>query len=195
MVNQLNQDKNISNFYLPKKYIKQHPTNDSSYKVELYDKFICVPKKMCFWDKTQKQCLVGVGMFFTYWIYNTTDNSKYCLQGYQTIKDRAIKELHYLTVSEHCFAKEQTNNPFVSGYKNYTEASKEIIAQANKQKAEFQALIKATFSAEKMIKEQQQDWNVVLVNYTKQYKNNKSKPPEISNQELTQLLQDLSDLN
>jgi len=66
-----------------------------------------------------------------------------------------------LTVSEHCFAKEQTNkqtnNPFVSGYKNYTEASKEIIAQANKQKAEFQALIKATFSAEKMIKEQQQD--------------------------------------
>lgn len=89
----------------------------------------------------------------------------------------------------------QTNNPFLSGYKNYTEASKEIIAQANKQKAEFQALIKATFSAEKMIKEQQQDWNVVLVNYTKQYKNNKGKPPEISNQELTHLLQDLSDLN
>jgi hypothetical protein len=52
---------------------------------------------------------------------------------------------------------QRTNNPFVSGYKNYTEASKEIIAQANKQKAEFQALIKATFSAEKMIKEQQQD--------------------------------------
>ena len=63
----------------------------------------------------------------------------------------------------------QTTNPFLSGYKNYTDAHKEIIAQAIKQKAEYQALIKAKFSAEKMIREQQQDKNVVLENYTKQY--------------------------
>jgi hypothetical protein len=41
------------------------------------------PKKMCFLDKTQKHYLVGVDMFFTYWIYNTTDNSKYGVQGDQ----------------------------------------------------------------------------------------------------------------
>ena len=90
--------------------------------------------------------------------------------------------------------KQTSNQPLSSGYKHYTEARKEIIAQANKQKAEYQALIKAKFSAEKMIREQQ-DKNVVLENYTKQYEKSKSKRPEISNQELTQLLQDLSELN
>jgi len=91
--------------------------------------------------------------------------------------------------------KQTNNQPLSSGYKNYTDAHKEIIAQAIKQKAEYQALIKAKFSAEKMIREQQQDKNVVLENYTKQYEKSKSKRPEISDQELTQLLQDLSELN
>jgi len=53
--------------------------------------------------------LVGVDMFFTYWISNTTDNSKYRLQDYQTVKDTAIEQLHYLDESERCFAKERTN--------------------------------------------------------------------------------------
>jgi hypothetical protein len=69
---------------------------------------------MCLLDKTNKHYLVGVDMFFTYWIYNTTDNSKYRLAGYQAIKDTAIKQLHYLTVSERCFVKELENNEFLN---------------------------------------------------------------------------------
>ncbi|QIA74023.1 hypothetical protein GL982_10750 (plasmid) [Spiroplasma citri] len=54
-------------------------------------------------------------MYFNYWIYNTRDNNKYRLAGYQAIKDTAIKELHYLTVSARRYEKEQATNPFLSG--------------------------------------------------------------------------------
>jgi hypothetical protein len=90
----------------------------------------------------------------------------------------------------------QTNKQSLSTWlQNYTETCKKIIAQANKQKAEYQGLMKAKFFVEKMTKERRQDKYVVLENCTKQYVKSKGKPPEISNQELTQLLQDLSELN
>ncbi|QCO23165.1 hypothetical protein SRED_003027 (plasmid) [Spiroplasma melliferum] len=76
VINQLDEKKHVSNFYLPKKLVRQHPTRKDSYKVKIYDKFICVPKIMCFIDKTGKYFLVGIDMFFTYWIYNTRDNNK-----------------------------------------------------------------------------------------------------------------------
>jgi hypothetical protein len=74
----------------------------------------------------------------------------------------------------------QTDNPLLSGYKNYTEACKEVIAQTNKQKAEYQALNKAKFSTEKMIKEQHQDKNVILniiLNSMKKARANRLKYP------------------
>ncbi|PTQ58151.1 hypothetical protein [Spiroplasma poulsonii] len=44
VINQLDEKKHVSNFYLPKKCARQHPTCKDSYKVKIYDKFICVPK-------------------------------------------------------------------------------------------------------------------------------------------------------
>jgi hypothetical protein len=66
VLNQLNNEKNISNFYLPKKLVKPHSTSQNSYKVKIYGKFLCVAQKMCLLDKTNKHYLVGVDMFFTY---------------------------------------------------------------------------------------------------------------------------------
>lgn len=45
VINQLDDNKYISNFYLPKKCVLKHPTRKNSYKVKIYDKFLCVPKK------------------------------------------------------------------------------------------------------------------------------------------------------
>ncbi|WP_424527520.1 hypothetical protein [Spiroplasma endosymbiont of Glossina fuscipes fuscipes] len=70
---------------------------------------------MCFIDKTSKYFLVGIDIFFTYWIYNMCNNNKYRLAGYQAIRDTAIKELHYLTVAQRKYEKEQATNPFLSG--------------------------------------------------------------------------------
>ncbi|PQP79118.1 hypothetical protein C6B38_02440 [Spiroplasma sp. ChiS] len=133
VINQLDENKHISNFYLPKKCVRQHPTRQDNYKVKIYDKFICVPKIMCFLDKTGKYFLVGVDMYFTYWIYNTRDNNKYRLAGYQAINDTAIKELHYLTVSDRRYEKEEATNPFLSGL-TYQQARKQICAESDKLK-------------------------------------------------------------
>ncbi|XRZ21732.1 hypothetical protein ACP193_00095 (plasmid) [Spiroplasma endosymbiont of Glossina fuscipes fuscipes] len=43
------------------------------------------------------------------------NNNKYRLAGYQAIRDTAIKELHYLTVAQRKYEKEQATNPFLSG--------------------------------------------------------------------------------
>ncbi|MBW3059298.1 hypothetical protein D6D54_09130 [Spiroplasma poulsonii] len=134
VINQLDKNKHVSNFYIPKKYVRQHPIREDSYKVKIYDKFICVPKKMCFLDKTTYRYLVGIDMFFTYWIYNTHNNNKYRLAGYQTIRDTAIKELHYLTVAQRKYEKEQATNPFLSGL-TYQQAREQICAESDKLKA------------------------------------------------------------
>ncbi|WP_101519388.1 hypothetical protein [Spiroplasma melliferum] len=60
VINQLDDKKHVSNFYLPKKIVRQHPTRKDNYKVKIYDKFLCVPKKMCFLDKTGKYFLLAL---------------------------------------------------------------------------------------------------------------------------------------
>ena len=93
-------------------------------------------------------CIIFWFHFLSFYI---CDNSKYRLAGYQAIKDTAIKQVHYLTVSERYFSKEQENNEFLNPYKNYAEARAEILEQARKQKAEYHAFIKAKFSADNTI--------------------------------------------
>ncbi|QED25655.1 hypothetical protein FRX96_10265 (plasmid) [Spiroplasma citri] len=194
VINQLNENKHISNFYLPKKIVRQHPTRKDSYKVKIYDKFICVPKKMCFLDKTGKYFLVGLDIYFTYWIYNTRNNNKYRLAGYQAIKDTAIKELHYLTVSARRYEKEQATNPFLSGL-TYQQARDQICAESDKLKAEYQTFVKNKYSANKNVKLQQRENNSLVDNYNTVYEKNKGEPPEMSEEELTQLLAELDNLD
>ncbi|ALA98583.1 hypothetical protein SKUN_001731 (plasmid) [Spiroplasma kunkelii CR2-3x] len=191
IINQLDEKKHVSNFYLPKKCVQQHPTRNNSYKVKIYDKFICVPKKMCFLDKTGKYFLVGLDMFFNYWIYNTQNNNKYRLAGYQAIRDTAIKELHYLTVSARRYEKEQATNPFLSGL-TYQQAREQICAESNKLKAEYQTFIQNKYSAR--IKTNREN-NSLVNNYNKEYEKNKGYPPKLSEEELTQLLAELDNLD
>ena len=194
VINQLDENKHVSNFYLPKKYVRKHPTRKNSYKVKIYDKFICVPKKMCFIDKTGNYFLVGVNLFFTYWIYNTSDNNKYRLAGYQTIKDTAINELHYLTVAARRYEKEQETNPFLSGL-TYQQAREQICAESDKLKAEYQTFIKNKYSAKTHTSKKTRENNSLVDNYITNYEKNKGDPPELSDEELEQLLKDLAELD
>lgn len=194
IINQLDDKKHISNFYLPKKYVRQHPTCKDSYKVKIYDKFICVPKIMCFLDKTGKYFLVGVDMYFTYWIYNTSDNNKYRLAGYQAIKDTAIKELHYLTVAQRRYEKEQATNPFLSGL-TYQQAREQICAESDKLKAEYQNYIKNKYSANNIKKSSNRENNSLIDKFNTHYEKNKGDPPKLSEEELDQLLVELDNLD
>nr|WP_011310439.1 hypothetical protein [Spiroplasma citri]CAI94239.1 hypothetical protein [Spiroplasma citri] len=193
VINQLDEKKHISNFYLPKKIVRQHPTRKDSYKVKIYDKFIYVPKKMCFLDKTGKYFLVGLDMYFTYWIYNTRNNNKYRLAGYQAIKDTAIKELHYLTVSARRYEKEQATNPFLSGL-TYQQARDQICAESDKLKAEYQTFVKNKYSATHANNHNREN-NSLVDDYNTVYEKNKGEPPEMSEEELTQLLVELDNLD
>ncbi|MBH8623307.1 MULTISPECIES: hypothetical protein [Spiroplasma] len=197
VINQLDKNKHISNFYLPKKYVRQHPTCKDSYKVKIYDKFICVPKIMCFIDKTGKYFLVGLDMYFTYWIYNTRDNNKYRLAGYQAIKDTAIKELHYLTVSARRYEKEQATNPFLSGL-TYQQAREQICAESDKLKAEYQTYVKTKYSANKNIKNETRENNSLVDDYNTEYNllyEEKRKKQKEEKVDLTQLLAELDNLD
>uniref|UniRef100_UPI0037DC4EE5 hypothetical protein n=1 Tax=Spiroplasma citri TaxID=2133 RepID=UPI0037DC4EE5 len=149
---------------------------------------------MCFLDKTGKYFLVGLDMYFTYWIYNTRNNNKYRLAGYQAIKDTAIKELHYLTVSARRYEKEQATNPFLSGL-TYQQARDQICAESDKLKAEYQTFVKNKYSANKNVKLQQRENNSLVDNYNTVYEKNKGEPPEMSEEELTQLLAELDNLD
>ncbi|PQP78010.1 hypothetical protein C6B38_08780 [Spiroplasma sp. ChiS] len=193
VINQLDEKKHISNFYLPKKCVRQHPTRKDSYKVKIYNKFICVPKIMCFIDKTGKYFLVGVDLNFTYWIYNTRDNNKYRLTGYQAIRDTAIKELHYLTVAQRKYEKEQATNPFLSGL-TYQQARKQICAESDKLKAEYQSFIQKKYSAQQTEKKWKEN-NSLVDNYNTHYEKNKGEPPEMSEEELSELLVELDNLD
>jgi hypothetical protein len=195
VINQLDENKHISNFYLPKKFVRQHPTRKDSYKVKIYDKFICVPKKMCFIDKTDKYFLVGLDLFFTYWIYNARDNNKYRLTGYQAIKDTTITELHYLTVAQRKYEKEQATNPFLSGL-TYKQAREQICAESDKLKAEYQIFIKNKYSANKKVSNVNKQDNISIVDkFNAVYEKKKGDPPKIFEEELEQLLAELDNLN
>uniref|UniRef100_UPI0037DC4C00 hypothetical protein n=1 Tax=Spiroplasma citri TaxID=2133 RepID=UPI0037DC4C00 len=151
-------------------------------------------KKMCFLDKTGKYFLVGLDMYFNYWIYNTRDNNKYRLAGYQAIKDTAIKELHYLTVAQRKYEKEQATNPFLSGL-TYQQAREQICAESDKLKAEYQTFVKNKYSANKksLIKDKE---NYSLIDkFNTHYEKNKGEPQtKLSDEELEQLLAELDNL-
>nr|WP_168175916.1 hypothetical protein [Spiroplasma melliferum] len=53
------------------------------------------------------------------------------MAGYQAIKDTAIKELHYLTVSARRYEKEQATNPFLSGLLTNKHANKFALKATN----------------------------------------------------------------
>lgn len=196
IINQLNNDKNISNFYIPKSLVQLHPISKNSYKIKIYDKFICIPKKMCFLDYTHKHYLIGINIFFTYWIYNITDNSKYRLIGYKAIKNINIQQIHFLTIAERRFSKEQINNSFLQSFKNYNDAKKSILKNANKQKEKYRILNENYINIPQKNQNINKKNNVFNKNnLINDYKKHKFKFPALTKQEIKQLLQDLQELN
>ncbi|PQP78013.1 hypothetical protein C6B38_08795, partial [Spiroplasma sp. ChiS] len=171
--------------------IKEMKENSNNYQdLILIDH---VPKIMCFIDKTGKYFLVGLDMYFNYWIYNTRDNNKYRLTGYQAIRDTAIKELHYLTVAQRKYEKEQATNPFLSGL-TYQQARKQICAESDKLKAEYQSFIQKKYSVQQTEKKWKEN-NSLVDNYNTHYEKNKGEPPEMSEEELSELLVELDNLD
>ncbi|QIA67973.1 hypothetical protein [Spiroplasma citri] len=126
-------------------------------------------------------------MYFTYWIYNTRNNNKYRLAGYQAIKDTAIKELHYLTVSARRYEKEQATNPFLSGL-TYQQARDQICAESDKLKAEYQTFVKNKYSATHANNHNREN-NSLINKFNTHYEKNKSDPQaKLSDEELEQLI-------
>ncbi|RUO86427.1 hypothetical protein [Spiroplasma endosymbiont of Megaselia nigra] len=70
----------------------------------------------------------------------------------------------------------------------------EVQAMA-KQKAEFQASIKAKHSANKKVKNELQEKNSLVDNFNTHYEKNKDDPPKLSEKELEQLLGELDNLD
>lgn len=193
--NQLNDTKNVSNFYVPKKKIREFTNN--SFKVQIYNKFISIPKKFCHLDKTKKYYLVGMNVFFSYWIYDIEHNMKFKLVGHKTIESTNIKAIHNSAVNNRRFEKEQEKNPFLKGFNSFSEARNAILLQTEKEKELYRQQTKDFVIAHKRKKHKQHNTiNSVYDNYIKEYEKNQDKiknkgSPEI---DIEQLIHDLNNL-
>ncbi|QCO23166.1 hypothetical protein SRED_003028 (plasmid) [Spiroplasma melliferum] len=87
------------------------------------------------------------------------------MAGYQAIKDTAIKELHYLTVSARRYEKEQATNPFLSGL-TYQQAREQICAESDKLKAEYQTYVQSKYSANNIKKSSTEKIILLLISLT-----------------------------
>jgi len=131
--NQLNDNKSISNFYIPKKFVRKIEGGSRSFKIKISDVFIVVPKKMVFLDKTQKYFLVGIDMFKVYWKYNVFSGEKKRIMGYQFTNETDIINLHFASIIQRRFEKEQEQNPFLQNL-TYEQARDKILNEAKDQK-------------------------------------------------------------
>ncbi|WP_127093351.1 hypothetical protein [Spiroplasma poulsonii] len=97
--------------------------------------------------------------------------------------------MHYLTVAARRYEKEQATNPFLSGL-TYQQAREQICAESDKLKAEYHSFVKNKYSAKTTAREN----NSLVDKSNTHYEKNKGDPPELSEEELEQLLIDLAEL-
>ncbi|WP_426605998.1 hypothetical protein [Spiroplasma endosymbiont of Glossina fuscipes fuscipes] len=198
--NQLDDQKHMCNFFVHKSDIYKHTF--LSNKVRVGDNFISVAKKDIHITKTDPNWFnVGVRVFGTYHIYYA-DGTHIKATGWDAMIKTNMYKFHHLNTLNRQFEKWQTVEPRLRKFKNreefLTDVDKkyqtELQAMA-KQKAEFQASIKAKHSANKNNQIETRENNSLVNKFNTQYEKNKGDPPKLSEEELTQLLAELDNLD
>ncbi|MFU0252557.1 hypothetical protein, partial [Spiroplasma sp. Moj] len=143
---------------------------------------------------------VGVRVFGQTHIYYA-DGTRIKAMGYDAMIKTNMYKFHHLNTLKRQFEKWQVVEPRLRKFKNREEFLADVdkkyqteLQQMARQKAEFQASIKAKHSANKVKKESQENCSLVD-DYNTLYEKNKSDPPELSDEELTQLLAELDNLD
>ncbi|UNF62777.1 hypothetical protein [Spiroplasma poulsonii] len=197
--NQLDNQKHMCNFFVHKSDIYKYTI--LSNKVRVGDNFISVGKKDIHVTKTDPNWFnVGVRVFGTYHIYYA-DGTHIKATGYDAMIKTNMYKFHHLNTLHRQFEKWQAIEPRLRKFKNREEFLADVdkkyqteLEAMAKQKAEFQASIKAKHSANKTDKKIQENYSLVD-NYNTVYEKNKGDPPKMSEEELEQLLTELDNLD
>lgn len=197
--NQLDNQKHMCNFFVHKSDIYKH--TPLSNKVRVGDNFISVAKKDIHVTKTDPNWFnVGVRVFGTNHIYYP-DGARIKATGWDAMIKTNMYKFHHLNTLKRQFEKWQAIEPRLRKFKNREEFLADVdkkyqteLEAMAKQKAEFQASIKAKYSANKVKNELQENCSLVN-NFNTHYQKNKGDPPELSEEELTQLLAELDNLD
>ncbi|WP_424527489.1 hypothetical protein [Spiroplasma endosymbiont of Glossina fuscipes fuscipes] len=197
--NQLDHQKHMCNFFVHKSDIYKH--TPLSNKVRVGDNFISVGKKDIHVTKTDPNWFnVGVRVFGTYHIYYV-DETRIKATGWDAMIKTNMYKFHRLNTLNRQFEKWQTVEPRLRKFKNREEFLADVdkkyqteLQQMAKQKAEFQASIKAKYSANSH-KTTARENNSLVDKFNTHYEKNKGEPPELSDEELTQLLAELDNLD
>lgn len=196
--NQLDNQKHMCNFFVHKSDIYKHTF--LSNKVRVGENFISVAKKDIHVTKTGPNWFnVGVRVFGTYHIYYA-DGTRIKATGYDAMIKTNMYKFHHLNTLHRQFEKWQAVEPRLRKFKNREEFlanvdkkyQTELQAMA-KQKAEFQASIKAKHSASE--KSSNRENNSLVDDFNTHYEKNKGDPPKLSDEELEQLLVELDNLD
>ncbi|WP_424527516.1 hypothetical protein [Spiroplasma endosymbiont of Glossina fuscipes fuscipes] len=181
--NQLDNQKHMCNFFVHKSDIYKH--TPLSNKVRIGDNFISVAKKDIHITKTDPNWFnVGVRVFGTNHIYYA-DGTRIKATGWDAMIKTNMYKFHHLNTLNRQFEKWQTVEPRLRKFKNreefLTDVDKkyqtELQAMA-KQKAEFQASIKAKHSAKSITTNREN--NSLVDKFNTHYEKNKGEPPKMS---------------
>ncbi|RUO85918.1 hypothetical protein, partial [Spiroplasma endosymbiont of Megaselia nigra] len=138
-------------------------------------------------------------VFGAYYVFYFDEKIK--ATGYDAMIKTNMYQFHHLNTLHRQFEKWQAVEPRLRKFKNreefLTDVDKkyqtELQAMA-KQKAEYQASIKAKHSANKVKNDKQENCSLVD-DYNTLYEKNKGNPPKLSEEELNQLLVELDNLD
>ncbi|MFW4371374.1 MAG: hypothetical protein EHV01_005505 [Spiroplasma sp. hy2] len=196
--NQLDNQKHMCNFFVHKTDIYKH--TPLSNKVRVGDNFISVAKKDIHVTKTDPNWFnVGVRVFGTNHIYYA-DGTRIKATGYDAMIKTNMYQFHRLNTLHRQFEKWQAVEPRLRKFKNREEFLADVdkkyqteLQTMAKRKAEFQASIKTKHSAAHANNHNREN-NSLVIDYNTVYEKNKGDPPELSEEELTQLLAELDSL-
>ncbi|PQP79105.1 hypothetical protein C6B38_02375 [Spiroplasma sp. ChiS] len=197
--NQLDNQKHMCNFFVHKSDIYKHTT--LSNKVRVGDNFISVGKKDIRVTKTDPNWFnLGVRVFGTYHIYYA-DGTRIKATGWDAMIKTNMYKFHHLNTLRRQFEKWQAIEPRLRKFKNREEFLADIdkkyqteLQAMAKQKAEYQASIKAKHSATHANNHNREN-NSLVDNYNTVYEKNKCDPPKMSEEELSELLVELDNLD
>ncbi|RUO85799.1 hypothetical protein [Spiroplasma endosymbiont of Megaselia nigra] len=197
--NQLDEQKHMCNFFVHKSDIYKHTT--LSNKVRVGDNFISVAKKDIHVTKIDPNWFnVGVRVFGTNHIY-CADGTRIKATGWDAMIKTNMHKFHRLNTLRRQFEKWQEIEPRLRKFKNREEFLADVdkkyqteVQAMAKQKAEFQASIKAKHSATHANNHNREN-NSSVDNYNTLYKKNKGDQPQMTEEELKQLLAELDNLD
>ncbi|MBW3059427.1 hypothetical protein D6D54_08375 (plasmid) [Spiroplasma poulsonii] len=196
--NQLDNQKHMCNFFVHKSDVFNY--TELSNKVRVGENFIVVPKKACIRNKNNPDWYnVGIKVFGAYHVFYFDERIKAI--GYDAMIKTNMYQFHRLNTLHRQFEKWQAVEPRLRKFKNREEFLADVdkkyqteLQTMAKRKAEFQASIKTKHSASHANNHNREN-NSLVDDYNTMYQKNKGKPPKLSEEELTQLLAELDNLD